>query len=65
MTRHTNVQVALIGWFAIPASIVVGFFLIGLDDAAVELENPFGAAPPCRPFPRPRPLPAVVRRLQP
>lgn len=29
-------------WATIPICIALAFFLIGLDDAAVELENPFG-----------------------
>jgi putative membrane protein len=33
------------GWLAIPASIVIAFGLLGIEEAGLEIEDPFGTDP--------------------
>jgi putative membrane protein len=39
------VLVRLVGWLAVPMTLVVSFGLIGIEEAGVEVEDPFGTDP--------------------
>lgn len=36
------VYVSTYKWFTIPLTAIIGYGIIGIEEAAVEVENPFG-----------------------